>query len=122
MIGLMVPSVHAEEVPSWVKNTAGWWADDKIGEDEFLNSIQYLIESKIIVLEETFKINSSTIYPDIELPNEHDPPLIHQFSGRSSGTLLGQAQIVITAPDKSTEKFTSIIKNGEFGLTYQITS
>ena len=122
MIGVMIPSVHAEEVPSWVKNTAGWWADDKIGEDEFLNSIQYLIESKIIVLEETFEINSSTIYPDIELPNKYDPPLIHQFSGRSSGTLLGQAQIVITAPDKSTEKFTSIIKNGEFGLTYQITS
>ena len=127
MIGVIVPSTfatfHAEEVPSWVKNTVGWWADDKIGEEEFLNSIQYLIESKIIVLTSDFqsKMNNSKVI-NVELPSKYDPPSLQQFSGKSSDTLRGQAQIVMTFPDKTTEKFFSAIKNGEFGLTYQITS
>ena len=36
MIGLsgiiLFPSAFAENVPSWVKNTAGWWATDAISE------------------------------------------------------------------------------------------
>jgi hypothetical protein len=53
MIGLMVPSVHAEQVPSWVKSTAGWWATDNIEESEFVSAIQYLIQNKIIQISET---------------------------------------------------------------------
>ena len=41
-----------EEVPLWVKNTAGWWANGKIADAEFLASIQFLIKGNII------KINS----------------------------------------------------------------
>ena len=49
MIGLMIPSVSAQEqVPSWVKNTAGWWATDVISETEFVNAIEFLINHKII--------------------------------------------------------------------------
>ena len=33
-----------DEVPLWVKNTAGWWADDKISDSEFITSIQFLIK------------------------------------------------------------------------------
>ena len=52
MIGLMIPSVSAQEqVPSWVKNTAGWWATDVISETEFVNAIEFLIENNIITLE-----------------------------------------------------------------------
>ena len=35
-------------VPNWIKNTAGWWAADKIDDSEFISSIKFLIESKII--------------------------------------------------------------------------
>jgi hypothetical protein len=52
MIGLMVPSVHAEQVPSWVKSTAGWWATDQIEESEFILAIEYLIQNKIIQISE----------------------------------------------------------------------
>ena len=51
MIGLMVPSVHAEEVPGWVKNTAGWWADDFVDDKQFLESIKYLIKEGVIYVE-----------------------------------------------------------------------
>jgi uncharacterized protein YjbI with pentapeptide repeats/DNA-binding beta-propeller fold protein YncE len=41
-------SSQSQEVPAWVKNNAGWWATDAISETEFLNAIQFLIESGLI--------------------------------------------------------------------------
>ena len=35
-------------VPEWVKNTAGWWAEDKISEDEFVKGIEFLVKERII--------------------------------------------------------------------------
>jgi len=42
-----VPSAYAE-VPGWVKNNAGWWADGTISESEFLTGISFLIADGII--------------------------------------------------------------------------
>jgi len=53
--GLIIPSAFAESVPSWVKNTAGWWATDAISETEFVNAIAYLIKVGIITLEKECK-------------------------------------------------------------------
>ena len=36
-------SAETELIPSWIKNTAGFWADDKISDVEFMNAIEYLI-------------------------------------------------------------------------------
>tara|TARA_B100001179_G_scaffold64960_1_gene45299 strand:+ start:333 stop:554 length:222 start_codon:yes stop_codon:yes gene_type:complete len=36
------------EIPTWVKNTAGWWADNKIDDEAFVNALQYLIKVGII--------------------------------------------------------------------------
>ena len=44
----MGPNAFAENVPEWVKNTAGWWAEDAISEIEFVSAIQYLIEENIM--------------------------------------------------------------------------
>ncbi len=35
-------------VPAWVKNTAGWWSEDKISEGEFVKGIEYLVKERII--------------------------------------------------------------------------
>ena len=40
-----------ETVPSWVKNTAGWWANDQIEDTEFLTSIQFLVKNGLLVIE-----------------------------------------------------------------------
>ena len=40
-----------EEIPLWVKNTAGWWADGKIEDSEFLAGIYFLIENGLLVIE-----------------------------------------------------------------------
>jgi len=38
----------AEEIPSWIKNNADWWAQGLITDDDFVKGIQYLIEQGII--------------------------------------------------------------------------
>jgi len=48
LAGLIIPSAFAENVPAWVKNTAGWWADDVISETEFVNAIEYLVKEDVI--------------------------------------------------------------------------
>ncbi len=38
------------EIPIWVKNNAGWWADDLIGDSDFVSGIQYLITEGIMTI------------------------------------------------------------------------
>ena len=35
-------------IPEWIKNNAGWWANDNISDLDFLHGIKYLVESNII--------------------------------------------------------------------------
>ena len=49
--GILVPNSSAQEeiqIPGWIKNVAGWWANDEISENQFLTGIEYLINNNII--------------------------------------------------------------------------
>ena len=35
-------------IPEWIKNNAGWWANDNISDSDFLSGIKYLVEYNII--------------------------------------------------------------------------
>ena len=37
-----------QEIPSWIKNNAGWWADGAIDDEAFVSGIQYLISNGIM--------------------------------------------------------------------------
>ena len=41
----------AEMVPDWIKNNASWWSDNLIDDTDFINGLQYLIEHKIIKID-----------------------------------------------------------------------
>ena len=43
-------SYSEKAIPDWVKNTAGWWSDDQISEQEFVSAIEFLIEINVIDL------------------------------------------------------------------------
>ena len=43
--------LEKKEIPDWVKNNAGWWADGIVPDKDFLASIQYLIEKGVIKLD-----------------------------------------------------------------------
>ena len=66
LVGLVIPSAFAENVPDWVKNTAGWWASDQITDSAFLQGIQYLIKEGIMVIPPT---EASESVPSQEVPD-----------------------------------------------------
>ena len=49
---ILVPNSSAQDtqIPGWIKNVAGWWANGEISENEFLTGIEYLINNNIISL------------------------------------------------------------------------
>ena len=40
-----------KSVPDWIKNNANWWSENLIDDIDFINGIQYLIENKIIKID-----------------------------------------------------------------------
>ena len=62
IIIILIPNGFAQEptnVPSWIKNTAGWWASDQIPDSAFLQGIQFLIKEGIMVIPITETSGSS---------------------------------------------------------------
>ena len=47
-------------IPSWVKNNAGWWSENKIDDKTFISALQYLIQEKIIVVPQTQQASQTT--------------------------------------------------------------
>ncbi|HXV65912.1 MAG TPA: phosphate/phosphite/phosphonate ABC transporter substrate-binding protein [Nitrosopumilaceae archaeon] len=60
MVLPIVVSAQSDEIPSWVKNSAGWWSDGSISDGEFINAIEFLIEKG------TIQIPSSTKITDVD--------------------------------------------------------
>ena len=40
------------QIPSWIKNNAGWWADGSIDDNSFVQGIQFLIKEGIMKIEQ----------------------------------------------------------------------
>ncbi len=38
-------------IPDWIKNNASWWSTNLINDIDFINGLQYLIEHKIIKID-----------------------------------------------------------------------
>ena len=51
VLGFLVSITYAapaSNIPLWIKNNAGWWADDQISDNDYLSGIQYLVTNGII--------------------------------------------------------------------------
>jgi len=76
---LTIPNAFADDViPSWIKNNADWWADNKIDDFTFAQGIGFLIKNKII------QINDLPTTSDGEIAIENDitiPPWIKNNAG-----------------------------------------
>ena len=59
LVTASVSSVSAE-VPSWIKNNAGWWADGTIDDDSFIQGIQFLVKEGVMKIPPTTQGVSST--------------------------------------------------------------
>ena len=48
-IEIIMPGYSPEfEIPSWIKNNAGWWADGQIDDSSFVEGIQFLIQENYL--------------------------------------------------------------------------
>ena len=56
----MVGSVDAANVPDWVKNNAGWWAEGQIDDAAFVSGVQYMIENGIINVPSTTRSSGAS--------------------------------------------------------------
>ncbi len=43
------------EIPKWIKNNAGWWANDEISDETFVNAMQFLIKDGVIEISDTIE-------------------------------------------------------------------
>ena len=46
-------------IPAWIKNNAGWWAEDAIDDQSFIQGIEFLIKQGIIEIPSTEQENNS---------------------------------------------------------------
>jgi len=47
-------------IPSWIKNNAGWWANGLIGDSDFIQGIEYLIQQEIMLIPPTQESDVAT--------------------------------------------------------------
>jgi len=68
LVSFSTDFVNAENVPNWIKNNALWYGQGEITETEFLNSIKFLIENDILVLDNDDEIKRNQL-TQIIIPN-----------------------------------------------------
>jgi len=128
-IALAQSSNEDTNVPSWFKNNAKWWKEDKISDEEIINAIENLLKRGIIKLDST-KIKIETTIPESRLflpPNKDGasmPSYVkNTFESWEEGVFsdsdvantikfLIEANLVITStssPDKQPRQLAAII-------------
>ena len=115
------PGIALVEIPSWIKNTAQWWATDAITEAEFLRAIEYLIDNKIILISATPAEDIPDITATYTLPAGRQEEFV-QVSGSFDIKHTGPLTLTIIQPDKSEQVITTISRDGTFTATIEITS
>jgi len=86
-------STDNNAIPSWIKTTAEYWADGKITDTEFLNTIEYLIvngmigttNQQVIDISDSFSIEKSPTKIGLEIISTNNDSNIHTVT---SGNLV----------------------------------
>jgi len=60
-------------IPPWIKNNAGWWANGKMSDSDFISGIQYMIQNNIIIIQ--------NLPPSGESSGQIIPPWIKNNAG-----------------------------------------
>ena len=91
-------SAQEEPLPKWLKTIAVWWGEDKISDDDFINTLQYLVDNKILVIPAT-EIPIPSCGPGLVLDETTNECVIHDKSdtqGIFFDTIDEQQKIVVS--------------------------
>ena len=120
-----MPAVEAQnyEIPGWIKNTAGWWADDQIDDDSFLKGIKYLMDNLILQIPTNKKSNEHGVLRltsyQYDLPKAADVTSIDLFVKFSGEEVGNQVTLKVTRPDGKINQENIRIPKGDTTLSYQ---
>ncbi len=56
---LVLPSVNAQSIPTWIQDMAGWYSDGSIDDAEYIETLQFLIDEKIL------KVPQEIVYVEV---------------------------------------------------------
>lgn len=82
-------TVYSQEsgiIPSWIRNTAGWWSTSQISDEEFTKGLGYLIQNNIIEVPQTSAIQAQK--------SDHIPSWLQKNAGWWSQGLLSDDEFV----------------------------
>ena len=48
VVTLTVKEISPSEIPNWVRNNAGWWSEESIDDETFIEGIQFMVKNGII--------------------------------------------------------------------------
>ena len=99
-------------IPDWIKNNAGWWANDEIDDQTFLNGIEFLVENGVIEVTsdaQSIDVDKITIgFIPVEKADELTPKaqVLEEFLENKLGT---EVEIVVPT------NYETIIEGMRFG-------
>lgn len=112
---------ETKEIPSWVKGVANFWVEDKINDAEFIEALEFLIKSEIIVIEGYGKIENNTNVepspiPSIELTvqtykKSHNIGDILKISGTTNNESLETITILVIDPLGNIKSISQVLPN-----------
>ena len=108
---LLIPysdHIESESIPFWVKNNLNKWVLDKVSDDEFFDSIKFLLKKNKISLEKSILENTEEskvshdnpleyVFPTNQQINTLRPQVWEYFGNVTSAKVLGEYSSVISA-------------------------
>ena len=133
---LFVPAAEAaSEIPAWIKNNAGWWADGQIDDASFLNGIEYLIDNSILKIQTNQKSNENGMIQLekllYEVPTGNKIIKVNAFAkfenlsmshSGSPSSSVSTASVQVTRPDGKIDSENIRITSGVLNYAYKIKS
>ena len=121
-----MPTAAAQDdviIPHWIKNNAGWWADDQITDTDFVKGIKYLMDNTVLQIPTNQQSNEYGVLKldsfQYELPKRNDvttASIFGKFSDKQSGSRL---TIQVTGPDGEITEENTTISKGTTNFNYQ---
>ena len=120
-----IPPVEAQdsEIPTWIKNNAGWWAEGQIRDNDFVKGIEFPMDNLILHVPTNKKSNEHGVLRlnsyHYELPKAADMTSVDVFPKFYGAKIGSQIAIKVTRPDGKINQENLRIPKGDIVLSYQ---
>ena len=108
-----------KKIPDYIKNPAGWWANGSISENEFLNSIDYLIEHAIIKIYTEKKIFHMEINNDKFYVTPHNDVILTLTGWYDNDNYQERIRCEYTHPEEQFAMHSTILREYDGTATFE---